>query len=241
MRILALETSGMSGSIALWDANSDKEAQQWRLPVGTRSARSLVPTVKQALAELGWQTADINLIGVTAGPGSFTGLRVGVVFAKGMGFAIKCPVVGVNTLEAIAAQALQSIDGTVSAVLDAQRGELFSARYCRNATSTLHLEEVQATAIVTVGAWISALKPGDGVTGPGLQICLGILPDHVHIADETLWQPEATSVAACAWQKYQRQQCGAEAQFDALALLPEYFRRTAAEEQWTKRNSTSQV
>jgi tRNA threonylcarbamoyladenosine biosynthesis protein TsaB len=94
MRILALETSGMSGSVALWDTNSDHVAREWRLPEGARSARSLAPTIKQALAELAWQTADIDLIGVTTGPGSFTGLRVGVVMAKGLGFALGRPVVG---------------------------------------------------------------------------------------------------------------------------------------------------
>ena len=104
MRILALETSGTSGSVALWDATSPNPPQQWDLPSDARSARTLAPIVQLALNERSWKPTEIELVAVTSGPGSFTGLRVGVVMAKGFGFAVQCPVVGVNTLEVIAAR-----------------------------------------------------------------------------------------------------------------------------------------
>src|SRR5262245_54716909 len=129
MRLLALETSGTSGSIALWTGESTVQPTQWILDPEIRSARSLAPSVQHALGEMGWKARDLELIAVTTGPGSFTGLRVGVVTAKTLAFALRCPVVGVNTLEIVARQGLLNDRQTVTAVIDAQRKELFVAKW----------------------------------------------------------------------------------------------------------------
>lgn len=81
----------------------------------------LAPLVAQVMADAGLAFADLQRVGVTVGPGSFTGLRVGLAFAKGLGAALGIPVVGVGVLEALA----QPLNGTVLAILDAKRDQVY--------------------------------------------------------------------------------------------------------------------
>src|SRR5271163_2151267 len=96
-RILALETSELTGSVAAAaDGNVLAELQ---LDPQQRSAQSLAPAIRALLAQVGWQPADIDLLAVTIGPGSFTGLRVGVATAKVFAYACGAEVLGISTLE----------------------------------------------------------------------------------------------------------------------------------------------
>ncbi len=104
MRILALETSGKSGAVAA--ADGEKLLLTLELAATHQSARSLAPAIQRLLGAVRWQAADIELIALTLGPGSFTGLRVGVATAKVLAYATGAAVIGVNALEVIAAQAI---------------------------------------------------------------------------------------------------------------------------------------
>ena len=103
MRILALETSGSSGSVAALDEG--RLIVERPLAAGSRSAQSLAPGIDSLLAEVGWLVGGVDLVAVTQGPGSFTGLRIGVTTAKALAYAGETQVIGVNTLEVIARQA----------------------------------------------------------------------------------------------------------------------------------------
>jgi tRNA threonylcarbamoyl adenosine modification protein YeaZ len=101
MRILALETTDKTGSVAaMADGNLLAELT---LEPTQRSAQSLAPALQQLLQQVGWQPADVQLVAVSIGPGSFTGLRVGVTAAKVFAYAVGAEVLGISTLEAIAA------------------------------------------------------------------------------------------------------------------------------------------
>ena len=102
MRILALETSLQGGSIALLEA--DQLAWQTDLPTDKRTAQTLVPAIREALENLGWSSRDVELVAVASGPGSFTGLRIGVTTAKVFAYAAGSQIIDLNTLEVIAAQ-----------------------------------------------------------------------------------------------------------------------------------------
>ncbi len=95
---------------------------------GRRHAQMLVADVRAALDELHWSPSQIDVVAVSAGPGSFTGLRVGIVFAKTFAWANQTKLVAVDTLQAIAQQAPASIP-EVTVISDAQRGELFTNTY----------------------------------------------------------------------------------------------------------------
>jgi tRNA threonylcarbamoyladenosine biosynthesis protein TsaB len=163
----------------------------------------------------------VDLVAVAVGPGSFTGLRIGVTTAKTFAYAANTDLIGVNTLEAIAAQA-PAAHGQLWAVLDAQRQELFAASF---AQSDAGLTTEHETYIISVEAWLAALQPDDRVSGPALSRIGARLPADVHAMNEDLWQPMAISVGQLAWKKYQ-----AGLRDDLWQLVPQYYRSSAAEE-----------
>src|SRR5690242_11366028 len=103
----------------------DKLLAEIELNPSLRSASSLAPAMKELLARAEWRPTDVQLTAVTVGPGSFTGLRIGVTTAKTFAYAVGSAVVGVNTLEAVARRAAAETRQRLSAVLDAGRGQLF--------------------------------------------------------------------------------------------------------------------
>jgi tRNA threonylcarbamoyladenosine biosynthesis protein TsaB len=219
LRILALETSSSGGEIALLDENH--VIRHATLPVGYRTAQSLAPTLAEQLAAAGWTPRDIQLIAVTHGPGSFTGLRIGVTTAKVLAYATGAPVIGINTLEVIAAQSPPA--PLVTAVLDAQRRQLFSASFRRPAPPTL--EWRHPTAIVDLEPWLAARESGELVTGPGIRLVEAQLPPDVLAAPPDSWAPRATVVGQLAWHAFT-----AGRQNDPWTLAPQYLRPSAAEE-----------
>ena len=99
MNVLGIETSGKTGSVgAFWDAGTLERP----FPGGTSHGRDLAPALSALVAELGWRLADFDLIAVSAGPGSYTGLRIGMAFAKALAFALDRPLVGVPSFDAMA-------------------------------------------------------------------------------------------------------------------------------------------
>ncbi len=210
MRILALETSGTGGSVAALDAGV--LLGEVSLDPTARSARMLAPLMRQLLVQVEWQPRDVQLVAVTSGPGSFTGLRIGLATAKVFAYAAGAAVLGVNTLEALAEQAPVDAQG-VQAVIDAQRQEVFASRW------------PTAPAIISIDTWLASLTPGDAVIGPVLAKLRDRLPPHVRIAPEASWTPMAATVGRIAHRHYTAGQ-----REDVFQLAPLYLRRSAAEE-----------
>jgi tRNA threonylcarbamoyladenosine biosynthesis protein TsaB len=130
MLILGIETSTSFGSIALYD--SEKGRVRGHLAVDIRAAHSekLVPYIDFLLRESGIDLHEIGLIGVSIGPGSFTGLRVGLSTAKGLAFSVDKPIVPVDSLMACTYPHFrQDTEHKIAAVFDAKRGEVFGAAY----------------------------------------------------------------------------------------------------------------
>lgn len=126
MRVLALETSTDLGSCALW---LDGELIERRCPTGRPHSETLLPLVRDLLAEAGTDFAGLDAIAFGAGPGAFTGLRVACGIAQGLAVALDLPVVPVGTLEALAAGS----DGErVLALLDARMNEVYYAALVRD-------------------------------------------------------------------------------------------------------------
>jgi tRNA threonylcarbamoyladenosine biosynthesis protein TsaB len=224
MRILALETSGRIGSIALLagEAAAATPLLARDLPPGERSARSLLPAVRQALDRQGWRPADLELIAVATGPGSFTGLRIGVVAAKTLAYALGARLVGVHTLAAMA-QGVAARRGRLWTVLDAQRQELFAAQF--DLARAVADQAEPPTDILPLDAWLARLAPGDAVVGPPLAKLRDRIPPGVVIVDAKQQEPAATHVGRLAAILADR-----GATVDPLALVPHYFRQSAAEE-----------
>jgi tRNA threonylcarbamoyladenosine biosynthesis protein TsaB len=122
--ILALETSGAEGSVALLQGDRLRERG---LPADVPTAEALLPAVDALLREAGVALSELSGFAVSIGPGSFTGLRIGVATVKGLAFGSDRPVAAVPTLAVLAAGAPGP--GPVVALLDARRGEAYAAGY----------------------------------------------------------------------------------------------------------------
>lgn len=125
MKILAYDTSGDALTVALADGPS--LVAELEAPPSARHGASLVPTIQALFKKNRTNWDDIDVIAVGLGPGSFTGLRVGLTTAKLFGYTLKKKIVGVSSLEAIAAAS--EGDGSVAALVDARRGEVYAALF----------------------------------------------------------------------------------------------------------------
>jgi tRNA threonylcarbamoyladenosine biosynthesis protein TsaB len=192
-----------------------------------RSARSLLPSIKQLFDEAYWRATDVDVVCTTTGPGSFTGLRIGVVAAKTFAYATGAKLVGVHTLTAIAGE-FETDSPRLWTVLDAQRQELFVAAFDMRRPLVEQTDPV--TEILAVEVWLARLAPGDAVAGPPVAKLRERLPESVTICEAELWSPAAREVGTLAAEMFER-----GAAVDPLSLVPRYYRRSAAEEKQPQR------
>lgn len=221
MRVLAIETSGANGGVA---ALADHELLL-ELPLNPtqRGAQSLAPALADLLRQVGWQPRDVQLVGVSVGPGSFTSLRVAVTTAKTFAYAVSAEILGIGTLETIAAQAEAPAAGQIAVAIDAQRGDVYSGLYRRRGPYDHEL--IRPPAIVSAADWLTRLTPEMLATGPALEKLAGSLPTGVNLAKRELWHPSAQTVARLAAARH-----AAGERSDVWSIVPLYLRPSAAEE-----------
>lgn len=146
MRVLGIETATSEGGAAL--TLDDRVVAEHYVANPRTHAENLIPSIDRLLAGAGWKIGDLDLIAVSKGPGSFTGLRIGIATAKGLAMAARLPIVGVSTLEAFAlvlAAPLYNADDRKGAaccastdnmiirpILDARKEEVFTAPFGKN-------------------------------------------------------------------------------------------------------------
>lgn len=127
MRVLGIETSTVRGSVALVE-NGQLVARQEHTEANAHAER-LLPLIDAAMKAAGWEASGLQRIGVGLGPGSFTGVRVGLALAQGLALGLQIPLVGVCSLRAMAAAVPPGLPGLRVACLDARRGEVFVGAY----------------------------------------------------------------------------------------------------------------
>ena len=275
--LLALETSGRSGSIALAKSTEslvelrESIGSDWSLPgrclkILTErleilsldldptwgSAKTLAPAIQKLLAQDGLAPKDLHAIAVVQGPGSFTGLRVGIATAKVMAYALQIPIVAIDTLEVIAQQVSDSrtepdsptVPGSQSldlfAVADAFRGQSFWAKYRIGAGECLETTRTRIDDNTWLAQELSVQDPSGciAVAGPSLEKlrdCYREIPSaqsqRALDTSPLVWEPKqygeprASTVARLGWRAWLRNQT-----VEPFGLLPMYYRSSAAEE-----------
>ncbi|MEX0955282.1 MAG: tRNA (adenosine(37)-N6)-threonylcarbamoyltransferase complex dimerization subunit type 1 TsaB [Rhizobiaceae bacterium] len=129
MKILAIDTAANLCAACVFDTEAG-ELGRSVLDLGKGHAEHLMTGIDDALAAAGTTYAELDLIGVAVGPGSFTGIRVGVAVARGLALALKIPSVGITTLDALAEEAWEAHAGReILAVIDARREQIYATRY----------------------------------------------------------------------------------------------------------------
>ena len=228
--ILALETSGRTGSVAIGTASQLLE--EIRFPGQMRHSAELFPAIKSLLKNTGRDPTEIIQVCVSIGPGSFTGLRIALTFAKTMSLAVGSKIVAIDTLDAIAAGAFEHIDEEkltvkrIGVILDAKRGQFFTAAYRNNNGEwEKTLPDCLMTADEVLDKLVRAAEPL-WLLGEGLVYYKDkFKADSVRFFDETLWSPKASQVYRLGLGK------AAACQFeDPVQSVPIYLRRPDAKE-----------
>jgi tRNA threonylcarbamoyladenosine biosynthesis protein TsaB len=222
-KVLLIETSYRVGRVGL--ALDAQVVGERVLDEARRHARDLVPSVQALLAEQNWKPRDLTAVFASRGPGSYTGLRVGIMAAKTLAYAVGCKLVGVETFAAIALQApVEAL--TIDVWADAQQGKIYAQRFTRAGPG----QPPQAAEPLTIAPAedrMRTLQDGTHITGPGLEQHGARLPAGAKTAPRELWTPTLPSLLALGRERLTRSECD-----DPFALEPLYLRPSSAEEKW---------
>ena len=221
MWLLAIETATDAAGVALLRAGEPIAAR--RLAPG-QGAETLLPALLSLLAEHGIALAALDAFAVSVGPGSFTGLRVGVSTVKGLAFGAGRCVAAVPTLAALAATRPPAA-GRIAAVLDARRGEVYAAAHDGDPL----LPPLWGPSVLRPEALAEQLAPGWTVVGDGVPIATAALRARFG-ADIELVGPPAGLADAAAVGRLGARLLAAGRGITAAELVPAYGRRAEAEE-----------
>lgn len=225
MKILALETSAKSVSVAvLEDGKVLGSAYQ---NTGLTHSRTLMPLLDGMLKNSELTLDDMELIAVAAGPGSFTGLRIGVSAAKGLAWAQDLPCCGVSTLEAMA-QNVRHMEGyTVICAMDARRQQVYNAVFQVKGGSLVRVAPDRAIALEELAAEIKNDENEKIIVGDGARLCYTNLLEQgisCRMAPAALVMQNAVGVAQAAFEM-----AGRGETVNAHELVPVYLRLSQAE------------
>jgi tRNA threonylcarbamoyladenosine biosynthesis protein TsaB len=224
-RLLILETSGRVGQVAV--AEGEVLCAARRLDEARRHARDLAPAVRDLLAGRGWRPRDVDAVVVGRGPGSYTGLRVGIMSAKAFAYATGCALLAVDTFAAVAAQAPTEAV-RLDVLADAQQDKVYVQGFARSAAGGPP-QPATPLRIEPFADWLGRRDLVAWATGPGLRGQRQRLPADVPVVDPAAWEPQAESLLCLGLARYR-----AGARDDLWALEPLYLRPSSAEEQWAK-------
>ncbi|HEV3205295.1 MAG TPA: tRNA (adenosine(37)-N6)-threonylcarbamoyltransferase complex dimerization subunit type 1 TsaB [Gemmataceae bacterium] len=225
-RILILETSGRTGHAAL--ARGNKLLRVRRLDETRRHASDLAPAVGHLLVAESWKPAEIQALIVSRGPGSYTGLRVGIMAAKIFTYATGIPLIAVDTFAAIAHQLNLEIPA-VHIVADAQQDKVYVQRFVRLMPGK-PLSPITSLTIISFADWLQSRELSDWVSGPGLRKFASRLPGDSRVVPESDWDPQPKSFLHIGLARYHNDE-----RDDPWTLEPLYLRPSAAEEKWQKK------
>jgi tRNA threonylcarbamoyladenosine biosynthesis protein TsaB len=225
-RLLILETSGRVGQVAL--ARGESLCAVRRLDEARRHARDLAPAVAELLAGQGWQPLDLHGVIVSQGPGSYTGLRVGIMSAKTLAYATRCALLAVETFAAIALQAPEDVL-RLDVLADAQQEKVYVQRFARSSPGAALLPLARLN-IQPLSEWLAGLEKGTWVSGPGLRGHESRLADRVQLVEAVGWEPQPASLLHLGLARYR---CGERD--DPWMLEPLYLRPSSAEEKLRQR------
>lgn len=224
LRLLLLETSGKRGQVAVATAAGLMGVR--RLAEGRHHARDLAPAVADLLREQGWSARQLDAVFVSRGPGSYTGLRVGLMSAKTLAYATGCALIAVDTFAVIAQQAPEGCSH-VEVLADAQQQNVYVQAFARTPAGWHPTNEL---TIQPFDHWLATRNPRDWVTGPGLTKWQSRLPTDVSRVEEPARDPDVASLFELGLARYRNNE-----RDEAFALEPLYLRPSSAELQWKGR------
>ena len=229
MKILSMDSTSVTASVAITE-NGKTLAENF-INNGLTHSQTLMPLVEKTLAESEVSIKDIDLFAVTNGPGSFTGVRIGIASVKGMADALSKDCFAVSTLEAIA-EPLKNEDCIACAVMDARCNQVYIAIF----ENGNRLCEDKAVLIDKLGEQLKQYNKKVVFIGDGANICCeklnGVL-NNIEIADENIRYIHASSIGRLAEEKMSK----GETTTKSANLVPFYLRLPQAERELNNKNS----
>ena len=221
MLILAFETSAKAGSVALHDGNVLLGESYCN--TGLTHSQTLMVMAEDLLKSCGMKPQDVTAVAVAAGPGSFTGVRIGVAAAKGFAWGAQLPCHGVSTLEAMALQ-LGAYNGYVLPVMDARRAQVYNAIFRAIDGKLERICEDRAIGLAELAEELKNLEGPIFLVGDGSNVCYNTLREQIPnlvLPPEHRMHQRAAGVALAALQN--------PGDGDGAALAPNYLRLSQAE------------
>lgn len=232
MKIIGIESSSLVASVAL--VEEGRTLGQYTVDHRKTHSQTLLPMLDELLRMTETPMEEVDAVAVAAGPGSFTGLRIGVATAKGLCLAAGKPLIAVPTLEAMAWSVWDARD-LVCPILDARRAQVYAALYAYDdARQMICLQEAQVVEISTVCDWIRAegrpaLFLGDGVPVQEERL-RAELGEQAVLAPAHLARQQAAAVASLGLEYFRAGKIA-----DADSFAPEYLRISQAERERARR------
>lgn len=225
MKTLAIESSALTASCAICEENL--VVCESSITAGLTHSQTLMSMIENMLKSANQKLGDIDAITVASGPGSFTGLRIGVSSAKGMAKALKCNCIGVSTLLGLARN-LENMEVMACSVMDARRDQVYNALFDMQKGKTVRMCEDRAISIDELIEQLKSNKYDVPVVlvGDGAELCYdkmkGVLD--VRIAPPQLRLQRAASIGFCGLEKLKNGDFCSENE-----VIPKYLRLSQAE------------
>lgn len=231
MYILGIETSTKTGSVAV--ISEDAVIAQYSLNIEVTHSERLMSTVDRVLTDTGMTLSQIDGYAVAIGPGSFTGLRIGLATVQGLALATNKPIAAVPTLKALA-WSLPYSAYPVCPLLDARKKEVYAALYACDATG---LRQVLPERVISLTRLAEEIQERTVFTGEGAHLfrdeIRSVFGERALFAPHLSLLPSAAAVAEIGLDMIKKNE-----QADLDSLAPIYIRRPEAEVAWEKRQTS---
>lgn len=224
MRILAFETSAKAVSVAL--LQDGKLLGEYVQNSGQTHSRTLLKLAEDLLHNCDLAPKDVDAVACAAGPGSFTGVRIGVSAAKGFAWGLELPCVGVSTLEGMVRNVAVA-DGLYCAAMDARRSQVYTALFQMEKGALSRLTDDMAISIEELKSLLEKQEKTKFLVGDGAALCYNELQSSVSdlvLLPEHLRMQRASGTALAAWE-----QLSAGERPQGTDLVPNYLRLSQAE------------
>lgn len=197
MKLLGIDTTTKFLSIGIYDGT---KIYAYSLETGTRLSSLLAPTIKRILDTLGWRAKDIDYFACGLGPGSFTGMRIGIATIKGMSWALNKPVVGMSTLDILAKNA-NNRAGYVAVMVDAKRNLIYGSLYKTKGGS---LKRIMPYMLLALDEFMKKIKANCIVLGDAVQLYRENILQGIKgaiILERDYWYPKAHCIIEVALER----------------------------------------
>lgn len=230
MRLLALDSSGLVASVAV--VTEEAMLAEYTVNYKKTHSQTLLPMLDEIVKMVELELSEVDAIAVAAGPGSFTGLRIGSATAKGLGLALKKPVIAVPTLEALAYN-LYGTDKLICPMMDARRNQVYTGLYAFEGDDFITCRQQEALAVEDILAEINQMGREVIFLGDGTAVYKDVIEEKTqvayHFAPVHLNRQRAGAIGALGMIYYKQNQVQEAAQHEPIYLRLSQAERERAE------------